>query len=118
MRFDFRRLKAAILCLMLGVAAVAQTPTPEQLKIFQSLPQDQQDALMQSILGGGKGDSTSSGTGSNRSDSKDDSRDSSNKDNERGNNATTAKERKTADGRTLRRSDEDPELRPFDYVLI
>jgi polysaccharide biosynthesis/export protein len=118
MRFAFRRLKAAILCMMLGAAAAAQTPTPEQLKIFQSLPQDQQDSLMQSILGGSKGDGTGSSTSGSKSDSKDDSLGSSNKDNDRGSNTTNVKERKTADDRTLRRSDEDPELRPFDYVLI
>jgi polysaccharide export outer membrane protein len=114
MRFEFRRLRAAILCLSLGAAAVAQTPTPDQLNMFKSLPQDQQDALMQSVLGGSKGDSTSG----SKSDSKDDTQDSSNRSGDRRNGSGTAKERKTADGRTLRISDQDPELRPFDYVLI
>jgi polysaccharide biosynthesis/export protein len=117
MRFDFRRLKAAILCLMLGATTAAQTPTQDQLKIFQSLPQDQQDTLMQSILGGKNGDSTGTGSGS-KSDSRDNNQDSSNRDNERQSTTITAKEKKTADGRTLRASDENPELRPFDYVLI
>jgi polysaccharide export outer membrane protein len=116
MRFDFRRLKAAFLCLALGASAVAQTPTQEQLNIFKSLPQDQQDSLMQSILGGSKGDGSSS-SGS-RSDSRDNNQDSSNRDNQRQGNTGTVRERKTADGRTLRYSDENPELRPFDYVLI
>jgi protein involved in polysaccharide export with SLBB domain len=118
MRFDFKRLKLALLCLSLGAAAIAQTPTPtptpEQLNMFRSLPPDQQESLIQSILGGNKGDSSST---SSKFDSTDGT-DSTKKDNERQGNTTTAKERKTADGRTLRVSDEDPELRPFDYVLI
>jgi protein involved in polysaccharide export with SLBB domain len=116
MSLEFRRVKAAILCVLLGAAAAAQTPTPtpEQLNIFKSLPPDQQEALLQSLLGGSKGDSSSG----NKSDSKDDTQDSSNKNGERRGDSTTAKERKTADGRTLRMQDEDPELRPFDYVLI
>jgi polysaccharide biosynthesis/export protein len=117
MRFDLRRLKAALLCVSLGAAAVAQTPTPtpEQLNMFKSLPQDQQDSLMQSILGS-KGDN-GSGNGS-KSDSTDSTQDLSGRTGERRNESGTARERKTADGRTLRLSDEDPELRPFDYVLI
>jgi polysaccharide biosynthesis/export protein len=118
MRFDFRRLKAAFLCLSLGAAAVAQTPTQEQLNIFKGLPQDQQDSLMQSILGGSKGDSSSSSGSNGKSDSRDNNQDSSSRDNQRQGDTVTVRERKTADGRTLRRSDEDPELRPFDYVLI
>jgi hypothetical protein len=43
MRFDFRRLKAAILCLMLGATTAAQTPTQDQLKIFQSLHSGRQE---------------------------------------------------------------------------
>jgi len=112
MRFDFRRLRAAILCVSLGAAAVAQTPTPEQLNILRSLPQDQQDSLIQSVLGGSKND-----TGA-KSDSKLSMPDSVKQSGERLNNTQNNRERKTADGRTLRLSDEDPELRPGDYVLI
>ena len=115
MRFDFRRLKTAALCILLGATSFAQTSTQDPLNIFRSLPQDQQDSLIQSILGGGKGNGSSSGSTS--SESKDNSSDSSNKD-ERQSTSTTAKEKKTADGRTLRISDEDPELRPYDYVLL
>ena len=115
MRFGFRGLKTAILCVMLGATAVAQTPTPEQLKIFQSLPQDQQDSLMQSFIGSKSGDGGGTGSGS-KLDGKDSSQDFSG--NDRQSSSNTVRERKTADGRTLRRSDEDPEIRPFDYVLI
>ncbi len=113
MRFDFRRLKAAIMCLLVGAAAVAQTPTPDQLNILRSLPQDQQDSLIQSVLGGGKSD----GTG-RQTDSKLNMPETVDEHGERLNNSRYGKEQKTADGRTLRLSDENPELRPFDYVLI
>jgi len=117
MRFEFRRLRAAILCVSLGAAAVAQTPTPEQLNIFRSLPQDQQDSLMQSVLGAGKSDGTGS-TGTKSDSKNNNTQDSTNQNGERLNNSTNGRQRKTADGRTLRLSDEDPELRAFDYVLI
>jgi protein involved in polysaccharide export with SLBB domain len=114
MRFEFRTLVLAILCAALGGAAAAQTPTPtpEQLNIFRSLPPEQQESLIQSILGNkSDGSSTTSpfdGDGTQQSSKQD----------ERQNGTQEIKERKTADGRTLRIPDEDPELRPFDYVLI
>ena len=109
-----RSLGVAIALILIGAAVVAQTPTPtqDQLNIFKSLPQDQQDALMQSVLGKGAG-----------SDKKNDSQLNSPETVEKRNDRTGERERetknnKTVDGRTLRQSDEDPELRADDYVLI
>src|SRR5258708_26083038 len=97
--------------ILVGAVAVAQTPTADQLNALKSLPKDQQDALLQSVLG--KGD----GTGT-KSDSKlsmpqtvppksDQSAESLNK-----------LQGKTSDGRTLRQLDEDPALRADHTVLI
>jgi polysaccharide export outer membrane protein len=94
--------------------AGAQTPTPsaDQLNILKSLTQDQQDALLQSVLG--KGDGTNK-----KSDSQLDSPETVEKKNDRtGEREKESKSEKTLDGRTLRKSDEDPELRTDDYILI
>jgi polysaccharide biosynthesis/export protein len=97
--------------LLIGVAATAQTPTPEQLNALKSLPQDQQDALLQSLTG------KSDGTGK-----KTDPRLSTPETVMPRSDATDALDRyrkdKTSDGRRLRLLDEDPELRPDDSVLI
>jgi protein involved in polysaccharide export with SLBB domain len=108
-------LRTAIVLLLIGMVAGAQTPTPtqDQLNIFKNLPQDQQDALMQSVLGG-KGDGTNKKT-----DSQLNAPETVEKKNDRtGETEKGAKNDKTIDGRTLRRSDEDPELRADDSVLI
>jgi polysaccharide biosynthesis/export protein len=109
-------LSAAIALTLIGAVVVAQTPTAptqDQLNIFKSLPQDQQDALMQSLLGG-KGDATSK-----KSDSQLDSPETVQKKNDRtGQRQQEETNDKTKDGRTLRKSDEDPELRADDTVLI
>src|ERR1700728_3588614 len=116
----FRKLRdilsAAIALTLIGAVVVAPTPTAptqDQLNIFKSLPQDQQDALMQSLLGG-KGDATSK-----KSDSQLDSPETVQKKNDRtGQRQQEETNDKTKDGRTLRKSDEDPELRADDTVLI
>jgi len=108
MRFRFAGF--ALSAILLGAMAFAQTPTPDQLNALKSLPQDQQDALLQSVLGKGDGTGTKvdprlrmpqtvqpkSGQSTDLLDNKG----------------------KTSDGHTLRRPDEDPELRPNDTVLI
>ena len=107
-------LRTAIVLLLIGMVAGAQTPTPtqDQLNIFKNLPQDQQDALMQSLLG--KGDGTNK-----KSDSQLNAPETVEKKNDRtGETESATKNDKTIDGRTLRRSDEDPELRADDTVLI
>ena len=110
-----RSLGVAIALISIGSVVGAQTPVPtqDQLNIFKSLPQDQQDALMQSVLGG-KGDSTNK-----KSDSQLDSPETVKKKNDRtGEREQEENNDKTKDGHTLRKSDEDPELRADDYVLI
>lgn len=107
-----RFLAVSVLLLSLGIGASAQTPTADQLNAMKNLPQDQQDALMQSIMGsktdasGRKVDPRLSTpqTVQPKTDQATDFFDK-NKD-------------KTRDGRTLRLPNEDPELRPDDTVLI
>ena len=109
-----KSLSAAIALILVGAVVVAQTPVPtqDQLNIFKSLPQDQQDALMQSVLG--KGDGTNK-----KSDSQLNSPETVQKKNDRtGESEKELNNDKTKDGHTLRKSDEDPELRADDYVLI
>ena len=112
--------RARFLVVVLALAFVAasstaQVPTPEQLNALKSLPQEQQQELIQSVLGA-KGDGTNRRTdprldmpetvdGQNPSD--------------RSRLQQNGVERdKTTDGRTLRRLQENPELRAFDSVLI
>lgn len=98
----------------LGNAALAQTPTSEQLGILKSLPADTQSTLIQSVLGKGDGAGT-----------KTDPRLSSPETIRSRSDATDLlgqfdklKKNKTSDGRVLRQFDEDPELRADDTVLI
>ena len=108
-----RSLSAAIL-ILIGAVVGAQTPNPsqDQLNVLKSLTQEQQDALLQSVMGKGGGTNK-------KSDSQLESPETVEKRNDR----TGAREKevdndKTKDGHTLRRSDEDPELRADDTVLI
>src|SRR5580704_1174545 len=110
-----RSLGAAITLILIGTLVVAQTPAPtqDQLNIFKSLTQDQQDALLQSMLG--KGD----GANNKKSDSQLNTPETVEKKNDRtGERGSETDRGKTIDGRTLRNADEDPELRADDYVLI
>jgi polysaccharide export outer membrane protein len=112
-----RSFGAAIALILIATTAGAQTPVPsqDQLNVFKSLTPEQQDALLQSVLG--KGDSTNK-----KSDSQLDSPETVQKKNDRtgrsGKEANGTNNDKTLDGHTLRNSDEDPELRADDYVLI
>jgi polysaccharide export outer membrane protein len=104
-----------LLAILVGAVAVAQTPTTDQLNALKNMPKDQQDALIQSVLGrGSSGNGTGSKTDSKlsmpetvrpKSDLSTDELDKLNK-------------RKSSDDRTLRQLDEDPELRADDTVLI
>src|ERR1700691_3683312 len=99
-----------VVSLLVGTFAVAQTPITDQINGLKNLSPDQQDSLLQNVLG------KSDGTGK--------------KTDPRLNNPDTiqsktgqmtdlqGKVKKTADGRTLRIQDEDPELRADDTVLI
>jgi polysaccharide biosynthesis/export protein len=108
-----RSVGVAITLILIGAVVVAQTPTPtqDQLNIFKSLPQDQQDALMQSVLGKGSGSQKKSYTQL-------DSPETVKKNDRTGAREQEENNDKTKDGRTLRQSDEDPELRAGDSVLI
>ena len=103
--------------IFIATAAGAQTPAPsqDQLNIFKNLTPEQQDALLQGVLG--KGDGTNK-----KSDSQLESPETVQKKNDRtgrsGKGTNETRNDKTIDGRTLRNSDEDPELRADDYVLI
>jgi protein involved in polysaccharide export with SLBB domain len=108
-----RPFSAAIVLILMGAFAGAQSPTPDPLSLLKNLTPDQQDALMQSVLG--KGDGTN-----RKTDSQLNSPETVQKMNDRTGAAqtdTTTRD-KTLDGRTLRKSDEDPELRAGDTVLI
>jgi polysaccharide export outer membrane protein len=98
--------------LLTGLVALAQTPTQEQLNALKNLPQDQQDAAMQSLTGT-KGD----GTGK-KSDPRLDTPETLRPDSD----ALAAKHKeernKTIDGHHLRIEDENPELRADDSILI
>ena len=98
-----------VVSLLVGTFAVAQTPITDQINGLKNLSPDQQDSLLQNVLG------KSDGTGK--------------KTDPRLNNPDTiqsktgqmtdlqGKVKKTADGRTLRIQDEDPELRADDTVV-
>jgi polysaccharide export outer membrane protein len=106
---------AAIFLILIGAFAGAQSPssTPDPLSLLKNLSQDQQDALMQSVLG--------RSDGTNR---KTDSQLNTPETVQKLNDRTGAAERdttnrdKTIDGRMLRKLDENPELRAGDTVLI
>jgi polysaccharide biosynthesis/export protein len=108
-----RFLRLAILLLSIGLASSAQTQTAEQLQSLKdSLSPDQQNSLLQGVLG------KTDGTGK-KTDKKLDNPDtiSPKLDDTKGRNGKNKKV-ETYDGRVLRQMDEDPELRPDDTVLI
>jgi polysaccharide biosynthesis/export protein len=107
-----RHLSTASFLIFIGAFAGAQTPTQDPLQVLKSLTQEQQDSLLQSVLG--KGDGTNK-----KSDSQLNAPETVERKNDRtGGSDRETKNDKTLDGHTLRQSDEDPELRADDYVLI
>ncbi len=103
----------AALCAAAG--ASAQTPTQEQIDAYKNLPPDQQQALIQSLVGSGAG----TGTGSAQK--------AGSKLNTPTNGlpqeltltpAQKEENAKTRDGHYLRQPDQNPELRADDTVLI
>src|SRR5271154_4206301 len=99
-----RLLGVLLLVLSMGLAASAQTPTAEQLQALKDLSPDQQNAILQGIKGNGTGKKTdprlkTPETVQPSLDQLDNTR-------------------KTRDGRILRQSDEDPELRADDSVMV
>jgi protein involved in polysaccharide export with SLBB domain len=96
----------------MGLSASAQTPTPDQLNQLKNLPPEQQQELMQGLMG------TRTDSSGKKVDQKLQTpqtvQPKSDQDSEYG----QYRKEKTRDGRTLRVPDEDPELRPDDTVLI
>src|SRR5271167_2865560 len=95
---------ALLFMLSMGLAASAQTPTPEQLQALKDLTPDQQNAILQGVKGNATGKKT----------------DPRLKTPETVQSSTDLIDnaRKTRDGRLLRQSDEDPELRADDTVMV
>jgi protein involved in polysaccharide export with SLBB domain len=117
---QFRPSRFALLAILVGAIAVAQTP--DQINALRSLPQDQQDALIQGFLGKG-GDSTTGTTGTTgTSGSKSDQQLRNPQSVGPKRETTDLQEKlnkwKTIDGHRLRPPNEEPELRPDDTVLI
>ncbi len=100
-------LGALLLMLSVGLTASAQTPDPLQA-LKDSLSPDAQSSVLQEILGKG-------GTGGKKTDQKLKTPETVLQSTE---TLDLSKKGKTADGRTLRRLMEDPELRPDDTVMI
>src|SRR5487761_2414033 len=109
--------------LSLSLHASAQTPSPAQIQAFKSLPQDQQQALMQQHLGsaggaGGLPPGVTNGGGTPTI------QPNATLPNGLQPNASTLqglapfKSDKTRDGHYLRQANENPELRANDTVLI
>ncbi|SRR5579859_2307636 len=101
-------LRIATIFLVIGTVAAAQAPNQDQLNALKNLTPEQQQSLLQGVLGG---------DGANKKgDSKFNAPETIEKKDDR--LGEQDKKGKTADGRTLRKSDEDPELRAGDMVLI
>jgi protein involved in polysaccharide export with SLBB domain len=97
---------------LLGTLAVAQTsPTPDQMEAFKNLSPDQQQQLIQSLLGKGQGTNR-------KSDSKLETPETVERNDRLGELEKESKKDRTLDGRILRKTDEDPELRAGDSVLV
>jgi polysaccharide export outer membrane protein len=97
---------------LIGPAAGGQSPTPDPLSVLKNLTQEQQQSLLQGVLGNGDG-------AGKKSDSKLNTPETVEKRNDRlGGPESENDKGKTVDGRTLRQVDEDPELRAGDSILI
>src|ERR1700730_780439 len=101
-----------LLAILVGAVAIAQTPTADQLNALKSMPKDQQDALLQGVLGKGDGATTKSDSKLSTPETMQPKTDPSNE------LLNKLKKGKTLDDRTLRQPDENPELRADDTVLI
>jgi polysaccharide export outer membrane protein len=108
----FKLLKFTLIALLMGTAAIAQTPTADQLNALKSIPKDQQDALIQSVLGKSDGAGTKTDSKLNTPETVQPKTDQSNE------LLNKLKKGKTLDDRILRQPDEDPELRADDTILI
>src|SRR6266852_1719946 len=110
MRFRFAWI--ALIAIVVGAVAIAQVPTTDQLNVLKNLPPDEQDALIQGVLGRGDGTGTKTDPKLRMPLTVQPKRDQLNE------SSGSLKKLQTSDGRTLRLPDEDPELRHDDTVLI
>src|SRR5712692_4489735 len=109
----FKSLVFTLVAILVGAVAVAKIPTSDQLEALKNMPKDQQDALIQSVLG------TKGGTTNTKTDSKLKMPETVQPKTDQSNELLNKlKKGKTLDDRTLRQRDEDPELRADDTVLI
>jgi polysaccharide export outer membrane protein len=99
-----RFLGVLLLVLSMGLAASAQTPTPDQLQALKDLTPDQQNAILQGIKGNGTGTRTDPRLKTPET--------------VQPSPELLDKAKKTRDGRLLRQADEDPELRADDSVMV
>jgi protein involved in polysaccharide export with SLBB domain len=98
--------------LLTALVALAQTPTQDQLNALRNLSQDQQNALMQGVMGG-----NADGTGK-KTQPQLDTPESVHPDDWALIQKKKEEINKTIDGHRLRIQDEDPELRAYDSILI
>src|SRR5882762_9375418 len=106
-------LGAAAVVLSIGLASSAQPQTQDTLQgLKDSLSPDQQSSIMQSVLGKGNG------TGKQSDKKLETPETMMEKTNEERQPIHKIKKVETYDGRILRQTDEDPELRPDDTVII
>ena len=113
MRSRFIRVAAALLSLGLASSVHTQTSDPLQA-IKDTLGSDQGSSILQNVLG--KGDGTGK-TSDKKLENPDDSTLQKGS-NQQMDPVRHIKKEETFDGRVLRQSDEDPELRADDSVLI
>lgn len=99
--------------LLSALPVVAQSPTSDQMSVLKNIPADQQQQLLQSVLGGGRFDSSVKKTDpSLRTPETVSPKDP------RFDQLDKYVKGKTVDGRPLRMADEDPEIRAEDSILV
>ena len=106
-----RLVALALMLLSMGLGASAQSPSPDQLDLLKGMSQDQQDSLLQNLGGKHTGNTSKSDQKLNTPETVQP------KNGDQGQLVPYPRD-KTKDGRTLRISDEDPELQANDTVLI
>jgi polysaccharide biosynthesis/export protein len=105
---QYKSIAGLLVLFLIGFAATAQTPTPDQINAYKSLPKDQQDQLLQGIVGNSDGTDTKTDKKLSDPQTVQPSTDSTDR----------YRRDKTSDGRRLRLPNEDPELRADDNLLI
>jgi polysaccharide export outer membrane protein len=109
-----RLLGAGLVFLSIGVSSSVRSQSTDTIQALKdSLSPDQQNSILQNLLGKGNGTGTKTDKKLNTPESVQPSSDQSNKD-----LLDKLRKNKTMDGRILRQFDEDPELRADDTILI